>query len=202
MISVNRALSELKLITKKIEQKTQSLEVAVGVKSDAKQEFKDEFIKKAEAGIQQVNDLIERRNILKSAIVASNASTTVIIGLKQMTVAQAIERKTSIQMQIAFSKKLREGYFGNKTNIERHNEGISQQADKQAANALSADTEGDKGAAYTAIVDAYKQKNGAELVSVEGIEKTIEKMQDDIDEFESEVDFVLSESNIKTMIDV
>jgi hypothetical protein len=201
MISVNRALSELKLITKKIGQKT-NLNISASARGDFDQSEVSNFKIKATADIQQLRDLISRRNDIKSAIVASNAATMVTIGNKAMTVAQAIERKSSIAYEKGAARSMRENYFTQKKAVEMHNEGVEKEADKQASNALSADTEGDKGAAYTAIVDAYVKKNKALLVAPDGIEETIDKMQDAIDEFENEVDFILSESNIKTMIDV
>lgn len=202
MISVNRALSELKLVTKKIEQKTGKIVVAGGFKNSATKDENDAFIKEAKSSIQQAKDLLERRNKLKQAIVMSNATTKVSIDGKEMTVAEAIEKKASIELTKEFSKKLREEYYGNKNGVEQHNTKVSADADKKADVALGAATEGDKGVAYKAIVDAYKLENGAKLVAPEGIEKEIEDLQDEIDNFESEVDFVLSESNVKTMIDV
>lgn len=201
-ISINRALAELKLIAKKIEQKTVSLEVTVCIKSDLVDEFKKDFVTKSTSAIQQVKDLIERRNKLKSAIVTSNAFTTVLVSKKQMTVAEAIERKSSIELERSLCRQLREKYFTSKKGIENHNAQVDKDADKAALQALGADTEGNKGEAYKSIVDAYKLRNKAELLAPEGIEKDIEEMQDAIDEFECEVDFALSESNIKTMIEV
>jgi hypothetical protein len=201
MISITRALSELKLLNKKIEQKQAALQVATGVTGI--EDGHDEAYKAtAKASIDQVQGIIDRRQKLKRAIVMSNANTTVTIGSDEMTVAEAIERKTSIEYEKVFCKKLRETYYSQKAAVEAHNEKVSQNADKHAQSALSADTEGDKGAAYTTIVAAYEGKHKARLVAPEGIENTVDDLQDKIDGFESEVDFILSESNTKTMIDV
>ena len=201
MISINRALSELKLLNKKIASKTDSLDAAAGVKGIASEQ-KDNFIKDSKAKVQQIRDLIARRDLIKSSIVASNAQTMVAVAGKSMTVAEAIERKTSIDLTKNLNRKVRESYYSAKAGVENHNEEVKRNADKQAEAALGADTEGDKGAGYKAIVDAYIERNKAELIAYEGIEQEIEKTQDEIDEFESEVDFILSESNTKTMIDV
>lgn len=201
-ISINRALSELKLVTKKIGQKQSDFVVAGAFRLDTPKDEITEFVKVANAKINQIKGFIERRNKLKQAIVISNAKTIVTVAGKDMMVAEAIERKSSIELEKSFCRNMREKYFGQKNSAENHNKKVDQDADKHAAQALSANTEGDKGAAYTAIVEAYVKKNGAKLVAPEGMEKTIEDMQDKIDEFESDVDFILSESNIKTMIDV
>ena len=44
-------------------------------------------------------DLISRRNKIKSAIIMSNAKTVVEVAGKQMTVAEAIDKKSSIEYE-------------------------------------------------------------------------------------------------------
>ena len=200
-ISINRALSELKLTNKKIEDKTANLRVAGAVQNmepDEKQRITNSFI----ADIQSIRDLISRRNSLKSAIVASNAAVCVTVGDESMTVAQAIERKTSIEFEKALNRRMREGYYQALNQVDSHNAAAKDNADKQANAALGADTEGNKGDQYTAIFDAYYKKNSVELLAPEDIEAQLERDQDKVDSFENEVDFILSESNIKTMIEV
>lgn len=199
-ISINRALSELKLLNKKITDKTESLQVAGAVKS--KEDNSVNFIADCQSSIDQINGLIARRNLIKSEIVQSNANTFVSVCSKDMSVAQAIERKTSIELEKTLNRRMRESYYGQKNAVEQHNDKAKRQADKQAESALGAATEGDKGVQYKAIFDAYFDSNKAELLAPDGIEKAIEDKQDEIDEFESEVDFILSESNTKTMIEV
>ena len=202
-MSINRALSELKLITKKINDKTARLEVCAASKTQGLEEVaKKAFVEKAKGDVQSLKDLIAQRNKIKSAIVLSNAMTKVVIGNITLTVAEAIERKTSIELEKNLNRKIREHYYTNKTNVERHNEQAKQQANAQVSKALGADTEGDKGAAAKAIFDSSYDVNKAELLSIDGIELMIENDQDKIDEFESEVDFILSESNTKTTITI
>lgn len=199
-ISINRALSELKLLNKKIADKTSRLEVATGVQK-ADDSVKETFISTAKANIQSILDLIKRRNIIKSAIVQSNAATTVTVGSNSMTVAEAIERKTSIELEKGLNRRMREQYYSNKNGIEAHNQKAKATANEQVEKMLGTDTEGDKAVQAKAIFDVSYDANKAELIAPEGIEALIEKDQDAIDEFENEVDFILSESNTKTMIE-
>lgn len=202
-MSINRALAELKLLNKKITDKTMAVKVAVGVKQNGLVvEAKDAFIKEQTAVIQQIKDLIARRNSIKSAIVASNAVTTVSIGGKSMTVAEAIDRKSAIELEKSLNRVLRERYYGAKSSVEQQNDKASQAADKQANAAMGAQTEGDKGAQYKSIYDAYYDLNKCVVLAPEGIEKMIEKADDEVAEFEKDVDFILSESNTKTVINV
>lgn len=200
-MSITRALSELKLIDKKISDKTQKLIVSASVQSES-EDVKAAFIKSETEKLQQVKDFIVRRNKIKAAIVQSNASTVVRIAGEGMKVAEAIERKNSIQLEKSLHQRMHQQYYGNKDNVERQNEGVKQKADRQAEAALGAETVRAKGDEYTSIVEAYIKHNEFKLLSVVGVEDLIENMQDKIDEFESEVDFVLSESNTKTVIEV
>jgi len=200
-MTINRALSELKLLNKKIADKTSRLEVVAAINEKTVID-KDGFIAKVSADTQSIRDLIKYRASIKSAIVMSNANTKVTVGKVSMTVAEAIERKTSIDLDKDLNRQMREKYFTLKSQVENHNVNAKAQADKQAVAALGADTEGDKGAQYKSIFDAYYDSNKAELLAPEDIEAQIEKDQDTIDEFESEVDFILSESNTKTSIEV
>ena len=201
-ISINRALSELKLVTKKINDKTARLEVCAAWKSGADEVAKVAAVDKADSAIQSIRGLIEHRNCIKSSIVRSNAETIVTVSKKSMTVAEAIERKTSIELDRALNKRMREHYYGNKQGVESHNTQAGKTANSQVTSALGADTEGDKGAAAKAIFAASYDANKAELLAPENIEAEIEADQESIDEFEAEIDFILSESNTKTLIDV
>lgn len=99
-ISITEALTELKLYDQKINKVLCSADF-IGCKkksSDRVNSFKlENFEANAKASYQSVSDLIENRARLKSAIVQSNAATMVEIAGKKYTVAEAIERKNSIE---------------------------------------------------------------------------------------------------------
>ena len=65
---------------------------------------------RAKADYQSIEALIKRRNAIKSAIVVSNATTKIEVAGVKMTVAEAIERKTSISYDIQLLDKLKEVY--------------------------------------------------------------------------------------------
>lgn len=200
-ISVNRALTELKLVTKRIEQKRSGLNICATVKKDHEEKSVKEFVTKSNSLIQQMKDLIERRNQLKSAIVQSNAATYVTVAQSHMSVAEAIERKTSIEIEKTFLKEVRQRYFTAKDSTDRHNQTIAGRANDHALAALTSDGEvSEKSEVYKTIVNSYKNENELVLLAPDDIEEWIEKTQDQIDEFESEVDFVLSESNTVTLL--
>jgi len=113
-ITVTEALSTLKLLDKKIEKQSKVLEfyawetVANGkvmVGRDYFPSVKDatDFITKAH---DKVTSLMASRALLKSKVVASNAQTKVNIGKAEMTVAEAIEYKSSISSQLVVENRI------------------------------------------------------------------------------------------------
>ena len=106
-ISITEALNELKLYDSKILKAITNAKLVGAAKkfSDKVGVFKKEdFEDRAKASYQSVTDLIANRNALKSAIVKSNAITEVTVNGKTMTVAEAIERKNSIDYDISRKK--------------------------------------------------------------------------------------------------
>lgn len=198
-MSITRALAELKLSDKKINQRTSVLTAGAVIRCN---EDEGDFIAKSKAAIHSIEDMIKRRNTIKREIVLSNAKTTVTIGGESMTVAEAIERKTSIELNKNLSRQIRETYFQAKRQVETHNARVEGEASKVAEQILGNDSDADKGDAYTAICKAHTDKHSAKLLAYDRIEDSIDKMQDKIDDFECEVDFILTESNTRTIIEI
>ena len=98
-ITITEGLVELKLLDSRIRKATVK-DWAIGVYSkDVTQENKKKFEEVTKANYQSIKDLINERAKIKSAIVKSNAKTQVKVGEKKMTVAEAIERKSSIDYE-------------------------------------------------------------------------------------------------------
>lgn len=106
-LSIHRALTELKMLNHRIETATNEVStVLANRKSNSKINGVEiqEYEKQMQSSYDKVVGLIDYRNRIKSLVVASNARTKVTVGKEEMTVAEAIERKQSIQ----FEKKLLE----------------------------------------------------------------------------------------------
>ena len=95
-LTIHRALAELKLIDARTQKAISEL-VPQGIHQKVEGKIgvltQGEFKETAKAKYQSVIDLIDRKAKIKTAIVASNASTTVKVGEKMMTVADAITAK-------------------------------------------------------------------------------------------------------------
>lgn len=206
-ISITRALAELKLLDKRIAKEVSAL-AAVDVECLAKgknllgtQLSKEDFITKAKANYKSVTALIERRNQMKAAIVKSNATTTVTIGDKTFTVADAIERKTSIVYDEDLLANLRKQFEIIKRKVEENKVALDQKAQAiiEATYGKATRPTDDQ---YTTVTKQIYENGNFTIIDPLKIETLIETLDKDIDSFKSEVDLVLSESNSKTLIDV
>lgn len=208
-ISVTRALVELKRLDERIGKAISGgLFVArtVGRDTNKKVVGSSDSVTTVEQRIQgsfdKVTSLIVNREKIKSALVMSNASTRVKVLGRDLTVAEAIELKSTVAFRTAYVTTLRHQLLQERAQVER------------AAIALDAEIETSLNALYGADrtkIDAETAKSVAEvkksqkevaLLDPSKIEAKIEAVEADILNLSSELDFVLSESNAKTEIEV
>src|SRR6185369_10149476 len=186
-ISVQDALNRIKILKDRIEKAQTVGIVAAVINGMVGAETIDDWTKRAAANYQANAALIDNYRRLKAAIVQSNAVTRISVGRDTMTVAEAIERKTSIQMLVDFRDVLASNYASVIGGIERHNTKVSQQAD-QTATAVIGKKEASNVGEYEEHITAYMKRHGATLVNPMGAQQIISDLNDSIDEFRSAVD--------------
>lgn len=202
-MSITRALAELKLLDKRI---TDTMQYAfIGVQQGTKK-IQDQFERPVfEESVKSlhasVTSLIERRSAIKSAIVQSNSAVKVKIGGKDMTVAEAIERKTAIKYDQALLAAYRAQLANCLRAVETGNEKVKQRLDTLLQQNFGKDAKASD-ADVEAISKPFMAQNELKLVDPLGLQTKAEELGKSIDEFLSEVDYVLSESNTITKITV
>jgi len=204
-ISLTRALVELKMLDKRIYSKSSSFEPVTtscggtlpkGIKSEV------EFKKSVKAQFQSLKDLMARRSRIKSALVKANASTTIKVADKKMTIAEAIERKSSISQEKELLRFLKAKYTDAHATIEKGNAEMKSQLLKLLeATYAKSETEISKDD-YDKVAIPFKENNETKLIDPIGLKAVMEEMEQSIESFETEVDVVLSEANARTMIEV
>lgn len=203
-MTVARALAELKLLDSKIQRTINGatfIGAEVGKKVSAGFKSVDEIANRAKSDYQSSQDLIKRRNVIKSAIVVSNAQTKVNVAGVEMSVAEAIERKTSIEYDKTLLNKMKRVYAEYVQAVDRTNEDMKERLDKHLETLFG--KEGKASAqANEDIVKAFKADNEAKLVDPLDLKDKIDKLEAEIENFEAEVDFTLSEVNVLTRITV
>jgi hypothetical protein len=205
-MSIHRGLSELKMLDKRIERSIKESKFVGSKKKSAENvdnttASKDKFIENIKKEYQSIQSLIKRRTEIKRLIVLSNAKTVVVAGDKEYTVAEAIENKKIIENKKELLKQLKAQLNTNMVQVSKKNEEVESRLDEQIQIMLGSDKQS-KTAGLEGFINQYKEQNEWELVDGLEISKEINKLENEIEEFENNIDFVLSESNAITFIEV
>lgn len=207
-ITITRALAELKLLDSRIKKKTGDLRIIdifqnrkdLALTSGNTQEVFKDMAKKS---LQSVQDLIERRKKIKSAILISNATVNVKVGSKKYTVIEAIERKNSIEYEKTLLGVMSSQVVMAKNEISKQAPGLDQSVKDLITKNMGGDQPtSEENEANEAMAKRFFEANVLRLLDPCEVEKKIEELDEQIDTFLTEVDFVLSESNSRTEIEV
>jgi uncharacterized FlaG/YvyC family protein len=145
--------------------------------------------------------LVARRDAIKRAIVLSNASTEVTIGSWKGTVAEAIEHKASI----AYKKELLEMMRSNLRDAQRDFEDKTQETTSRLDRLLQSELGKDvrtNPETIQAITASFRANNPVTLVDPIDLTGKVKVLEEEVEAFETNVDWVLSEANGRTVISV
>lgn len=199
-ISITQALAEIKLLGKRIDSALDGTEwIAVATKSHPVDS--DRLKTKAQAAEQSYTALVNRRQALKAAIVQSNAETFVRIGTASMSVAEAIERKTSIAYQQRLLDSMRSAHYAATQTYRSEQESVQTRLDRLLATELGKDVRTNP-ETIQALTTTFKENNRVDLVDPLHLADRIKALEEEVETFTTNVDWVLAESNGRTMIEV
>jgi len=199
-ISISQALAELKLLRKRIQTATSNSVFTVLKK---KRDLLDvaRFTADAQASYQSYRDLLNRYNSIKAAIVLSNASTRVSIAGTEYTVADAVERKKTITMEKDMLHQMQMQYEKVKNDYDSHTGSENARVERLIQTELGKDAKTNV-EVITQLSETFLAQNRAEIVDPLNLAKEIAALNKTIEDFETKVDWVLSESNGRTTITV
>jgi len=200
-LTVTEALRELSLYSEKINKAMANKKFVAVVKQNSDKAKKEEFIKTAKANYESINAIIENRNKIKSAVIQSNAVTKVTINEETMTVAEAIDKKHSLNEKQSLLNRLVIQSQESKDTLKVQDERIDDAID-DLIKRIAASEANDVGEKRKVLEEAYRKSHAYEIVDPIGIDKEIERIRDEIDGFLKEVDVALSVSNAVTIIEV
>lgn len=203
-MSVHEGLARLKMLNKKVYQtRTDTLNLMRVIKNNDKTIdgiTLEEFATNAQSYVQSFEAMVENYNRLKSAIVLSNATTKVVISGKEYTVAEAIERKNYMEKTQYFKNML----FRHKEDVvyeqKRNEENFQSSFEKFLSS--QGDAKNRKVEEIEVLRKFFEANNGSKIYDPCNLNKIVEKLDKEYDDFMTEVDYRLSESNATTMIDV
>lgn len=197
---MTQALAEIKLTRSRMDN---ALDHTSFIKLKKKRDMIDvaRFSKESIASFQSYTDLVKRYNKLKSAVVQSNAVTTVRIAGNEYTVADAVERKRTVEFDKQLLTVLQTQYDKVKTEYDQHM--ITEQArvERLVTTELSKDNKTNVDV-VNQLTETFLAQNRAEILDPLGLADQIRDLKRSIEEFETQVDWVLSESNGKTLIQI
>jgi hypothetical protein len=216
-ISITQGLAELKLLDKRIKKlasgstqpKSRHYSDAeeaqcfrfVDVKTKTHAVDQEALKQSAEANYQSFNDLVKRHNTIKRAIIQSNATTNVSIGNWTGTVAEAIEHKASIaykEMLVASMKKQR---MQATARLEEAQDEVTKRLDTLLSSEMGKDVRTNPETINT-LTTGFLENNKVSLVDPLQSHNLINALEAEVEAFKTNVDWVLAETNGKTLITV
>lgn len=207
IMTITKALSELKLLDKRI-----SDEICDAKFCAANKHFQrtldgkpvDTAKKEMQSVYDKITALIDRRNAIKKALTLANATTLVTIGEQKMTVAEAIYFKTQgIENDKLLLSAMSEQY-NHTLNILNQNNGdkLSKECEQFITNTFGAKETRTDTAEIDKMRQSYINDNTYDIVEGINVKETIEKLKNKIDKFEAEVDAAITVANATTEIEI
>lgn len=207
-ISVTRGLVELKTLNDRIGRAIgQGTFVSTVVGHGAQRKSLDfpsvtDLENKIKGSFDSVNALILEREKIKSAIVLSNATTMVQLMNRTMTVAEAIELKTTVDFRTSYLNTLRTQLMQSRSRVSVDNAKLEVKIETLLTTLYGSEKTKVDQASVAAVSDPQRNQHEVTLFDPSNITAKIEQLQNEVDILTGEIDFVLSESNAKTEIEV
>lgn len=208
-MSVTRALAELKRIDERIQRDIGSsvfVSVTVGKDSNRKMASGNDTPEKVAANIQSNVDsldaLMSQRSKIKAAIVASNAKTLVNVGGREMTVAEAIELKSTVSTKSTLVDRMRQQMNQAEALVQSLNAKLDAQIEQNLTTIYGSEKSKIDSTTYDLVAKPQRNLKEAALLDPMKIANKIKALEDEISLIKTELDYALSEVNAKTEIEV
>lgn len=210
--TITRALTKLKNLKDEYEKKMKELKL-IAVKRgdllyDAYASYKEEdFINKVGSTNQSLMDIFNLIMEIKAKIDQSNYTTKIMICGKEMTVHEAIVLKNLLPLKKDYLNEMKKHLLAARKSYSKALEYNQEEINLMIRNRTTS------AAGTTASKDILKdvEKSSAEAIDklyhVDYVDplkadEKIEKLEKEIREFEMDIDYVLSESNSTTYIEI
>lgn len=205
-MNVQEGLGKIKLLEKRYEKQLNEGDFVCATKdSDTKimgTDVKD-WQANQKARYDSLIDISNEIEAIKRALNQSNAQTKVKIGGKEYTVAEAIYMKQNgISYKKMLLKKLKENFERINMFIQSRNEQALKAAENFVIQMYGNKEAVSKSETSTDEMNSYYNQHKYDMCDSISILDKIKSLENEIDEFETEVDNVLSVSNATTLIEV
>lgn len=161
----------------------------------------EDFNKQVKSTYDKINDLIEQRHKLITAIMLTNASTKIKIDDKEMTISEAIALQETIEYKKDILERIRTDLSNTTMNLDSLNETVDRKL-TSLLNTMYANKDNKESIDTTEFSKNFKENNLYKLVDPLNITKEIAKLDEYIDKFENKLNYKLSEINSITKIEI
>ena len=204
-MTVHEALAEIKKLDSLIPDRIAGAKfVATKIKSavNVSGVSRDDCCRQIQSDFDKVDDLIKRRTAIKRAVVLSNATTRIMVGQEEYTVAEVIELKQhGMEHKQAFVQAMASQMNRAKKTL-MHNDSQELQ---DAADRFIAERYNDKDTRSEVVQKArseYIADKSYELIDPLKLQEKIDAMNEEIATFLAKCDSALSVSNALTTIEI
>lgn len=204
--TITRALAELTTLKDKHQKEVNKMNL-IAVKQGAKirkpnSSYNEKsFIEQANQSYQSVLDIERRILSIKNQIDASNFTTKIKIGDTEMTVQEALNMKRLIELKQNRLYNLKTMKQRAQTDFDAGNEENRRRIEKMSQDQMS-NGSSKAGDAEKEIVESVEKIYKMDFIDPISLSDEIEKLENEIAEFNNNIDYVLSESNSTTYIEV
>lgn len=211
-ITLTRALVELKTLDERIQKATNQQFVGLVKGTDKKPTigmYKDveQMERSFTANFNQVNDLMKRRQKIKSALVLANANTMLTVNGIPMSIADAIDSKRIAEFRAQLIRSIRQQISNASNAIEKNRVDMEANIQAQIDRILGNDQKGKDAVSQNkdmieTIRTTMFNLHDMKIVDPNKLVDDIERLSNELEAFISEIDFSLSEVNAKTEIEI
>lgn len=198
-MSLHRIIAEIKAAEAKLQQLgSSSFVFTVPVDNEADTA---EGKKLSQSNFDKIAGLLTNLAVLKAARNRLNAVTKVTIAGNEMTIDEALAKKSANVYELNFLNALRSQMVGGKQRVDA----VQAQIEAKIGQQVTAASAGTKKATDEEIkvFRAMAERNTKiEVVTFDGLKGKIDEMAKSLEQFATEVDYVLSEANATTKVDV
>lgn len=201
-LSITRALVELKTLDARINKISDNTNwIILKTKNRNSIVIEEEYKKNILSEYQSLNDLIIRRDKIKTAIMMSNTSTYVELGENKMTVAQAIDYKKTIEYKKNLLNVMKRQSQYATVEYENHKQKVQNKIDENIKVICGKDSKPDE-SVIKSVSDGITKGDPVEIYDPLNLDKIIKELETMIEDFSANIDYILSESNALTTITV
>lgn len=157
--------------------------------------------RQSQSNFDKVAALLSNLATLKAARNLKNATTKVTIAGVGMTIDEALAKKSANVYQLQFLNALRSQMNAGKLRVEQ----VQAQIEAKIAQQVTAASTGTKKATEEEIKvfrGMAERNTKVEVVTFDGLKGKIDEMANSLEQFATEVDYVLSEANATTKVEV